>query len=161
MIVVLMGVAGSGKTTIGEALAAAEGWPFFDADDFHSPAAKEKMRRGEGLTDQDRGPWLDALRAKIDELRAAGRSGVFACSALKQTYRDRLLAGPDVRFVHFTGSFELIEQRLASRPGHYAGPSLLKSQFEALEVPADVPTVDVAQNPAEMLAATRRVLGLG
>lgn len=161
MIVVLMGVAGSGKTTLGEALAAREGWPFFDADDFHTEAAKEKMRRGEGLTDQDRGPWLDALRARIDELRAGGRSGVFACSALKQAYRDRLQAGSDVRFVHLTGPFELIEKRLASRPGHYAGPSLLKSQFEALEVPADVPTLDVALTPAEMLAAARRLLGLG
>jgi gluconokinase len=161
MIVILMGVAGSGKTTIGEALAAAEGWPFFDADDFHSEANKEKMRRGEGLTDADRAPWLDALRAKIDELRAASRSGVFACSALKQAYRDRLQAGPDVHFVHLTGSFELIQSRLASRPGHYAGPTLLRSQFEALEVPTNVPTVDVAQTPAQMLAATRRLLGLG
>jgi gluconokinase len=156
-----MGVAGTGKTTLGEALAAAEGWSFFDADDFHAPANKEKMRRGEGLTDADREPWLLALRARIDELRAGGRSGVFACSALKQAYRDRLQAGPDVRFVHLTGPFALIERRLAGRPGHYAGPSLLKSQFEALEVPADVPTVDVAQTKAEMLAATRRLLGLG
>jgi gluconokinase len=161
MIVILMGVAGTGKTTVGEALAAAEGWPFFDADDFHSPANKEKMRRGEGLTDADRDPWLEALRAKIDALCAAGSSGVFACSALKQSYRDRLRAGPDVRFVHLTGSFELIESRLAGRPGHYAGPALLRSQFDALEVPADVPTVDVAQTPAEVLAATRRLLGLG
>jgi gluconokinase len=160
MIVILMGVAGTGKSTVGEALAADEGWPFFDADDFHTAANKEKMRGGEGLTDADRVPWLDALRAKVDELRTAGGSGVFACSALKQAYRDRLLAGPDVRFVHFTGSFELLERRLASRPGHYAGPSLLKSQFDALEVPADIPTVDVAQTKAEMLAATRRVLGL-
>lgn len=157
---ILMGVAGSGKTTVGQALAASEGWPFFDADDFHTPANKEKMRRGDGLSDADRGPWLDALRAKIDELREAGRSGVFACSALKQAYRDRLQAGPDVRFVHLTGSFELIERRLASRPGHYAGPALLRSQFEALEAPSDLPTLDVSLTPEEILAATRRLLGL-
>ena len=160
MIVVLMGVAGSGKTTIGVRLARAEGWPFFDADDFHTPENKEKMRRGEGLTDADREPWLAALRARIDEFRAAGRSAVFACSALKQAYRDRLQAGPDVRFVYLKGMFELIERRLASRPGHYAGPSLLRSQFAALEEPVGIPVVDVDQAPDEMLQATRRVLGL-
>jgi gluconokinase len=160
MIVVLMGVAGSGKTLIGRRLAEAEGWPFFDADDFHTEENKEKMRRGEGLTDADRKPWLDALSAKIDGLRGAGRSAVFACSALKQSYRDRLQAGPDVRFVHLTGSFEVIQQRLAAREGHYAGPSLLRSQFDALEAPSGVPAVDVGPSPEEVLLATRRVLGL-
>jgi len=160
MIVVLMGVAGSGKTTIGERLAEAEGWPFFDADDFHSPENKDKMRRGLGLTDADREPWLATLRARIDEFRAAGRSAVFACSALKQAYRDRLQAGPDVRFVYLRGSFELIERRLATRPGHYAGPSLLRSQFAALEEPVGVPAVEVDQTPEQTLQATRRALGL-
>jgi gluconokinase len=160
MIVVLMGVAGSGKTTIGERLAQGQGWPFFDADDFHSPENKEKMRRGLGLTDADREPWLAALRARIDEFLAAGRSAVFACSALKQAYRDRLQAGPEVRFVYLKGSFELFEGRLASRPGHYAGPSLLRSQFAALEEPVGVPTVAADQTPEQMLEATRRVLGL-
>jgi gluconokinase len=159
MIAILMGVAGSGKTTVGRLLAETEGWPFFDADDFHTPENKEKMRRGVGLTDADRGPWLDALRAKIDELIAAKRSAVLACSALKQGYRERLDAGPDVRFVHLKGSYELLASRLGARAGHYAGPSLLKSQFEALEEP-DLPAVDAALSPQEMLAATRRVLGL-
>jgi gluconokinase len=160
MIVIVMGVAGSGKTTVGQALAAGEGWPFFDADDFHSPENKEKMRSGQGLTDEERRPWLLALRAKIDELRGAGRSGVFACSALKQAYRDHLQAGPEVRFVHLTGPFEVIARRLAERPDHYAGPTLLRSQFEALEPPTGVPTVDVSLTREQMLAATRAVLGL-
>jgi gluconokinase len=160
MIVVVMGVAGSGKTTLGRLLSQAEGWPFFDADDFHTPENKEKMQRGIGLTDADREPWLAALRAKIDELRARGRSAVLACSALKQAYRDRLNAGPDVRFVHLKGTFELIASRLAARAQHYAGPALLKSQFEALEDPAGVPTIDAALRPEEMLASARRLLGL-
>jgi gluconokinase len=161
MIVILMGVAGSGKTTVGRLLSEAEGWPFFDADDFHTPENKEKMRRGAGLTDAERGPWLDALRARIDELLAAGLSAVFACSALKQAYRDRLQAGPDVRFVYLKGSFDLIERRLAARADHYAGPALLRSQFEALEEPGGVPVVDAALTPDEMLAATRQALELG
>jgi gluconokinase len=161
MIVVIMGVAGSGKTTVGQALAQAQGWPFFDADDFHSEGNKQKMRRGEGLTDADREPWLAALRARIDELRAGSRSAVLACSALKQAYRDRLQAGPDVRIVYLKGDFALIEARLRDRHGHYAGPSLLRTQFEALEEPQGVSIVDAGGSPEEVLAATRRALGLG
>ncbi len=160
MIVVLMGVAGSGKSTVGQALAKKEGWPFFDADDFHTPENKAKMRLGLRLTDADREPWLAALRAQLDDLREAGGSGVLACSALKQAYRDRLQAGPDVHFVYLKGSFELIARRLASRQGHYAGPSLLRTQFEALEEPVGVPVVDAALTAEEMLAATRRAVGL-
>jgi gluconokinase len=160
VIVVLMGVAGVGKTTVGRLLAESEGWPLFDADDFHSPENKEIMRRGQGLTDAEREPWLASLRAKIDELAAAGSSAVFACSALKEAYRQRLQAGPHVRFVYLKGSFELIQSRLQSRAGHYAGASLLRSQFEALEEPAGVPAVDAALSPEQMLEATRRALGL-
>ena len=156
-----MGVAGVGKTTVGRLLAEGEGWPFFDADDFHSPASKDKMRRGLGLNDADREPWLAALRAKIDELRGAGASGVFACSALKDAYRGRLLAGPDVRFVYLKASFELVRARLEARAGHYAGASLVRSQFEALEEPAGVPAIDASLAPEEMLRDTRRALGLG
>ena len=156
-----MGVAGVGKTTVGRLLAEGQGWPFFDADDFHAPEGKEKMQRGLGLTDADREPWLTALRAKIDELRAAGRSAVFACSALKEAYRRRLQAGPEVRFVYLKASFELIQRRLEARTGHYAGVSLLRSQFEALEEPADVPTVDASLTPEEMLRAARRALREG
>jgi len=156
-----MGVSGVGKTTIGRLLAEGQGWPFFDADDFHSPEGKDKMHRGLGLTDADREPWLAALRAKIDELRGGGRSGVFACSALKEAYRQRLQAGPDVHFVHLKASFELIKRRLEARTGHYAGVSLLRSQFEALEEPAGVPSVDASLTPGEMLLATRRALGQG
>ena len=161
VIVVLMGVAGVGKTTVGRLLAESEGWPFFDADDFHAPGSKDKMRRGLGLTDADREPWLAALRAKIDELRGAGRSGVLACSALKEAYRQRLQVGPDVRFIYLKGSFELIQARLEARAGHYAGASLLRSQYEALEEPAGVPAIDASLSPEEMLRATRHALGLG
>ena len=160
VIVVLMGVSGVGKTTVGRLLAEGEGWPFFDADDFHSAASKDKMRGGQGLTDAEREPWLAALRAKIDELLALGASGVFACSALKESYRERLSAGLDVRFVYLKGSFELIQARLKARAGHYAGTSLLRSQFDALEEPKGVPAVDAALSPEEMLRATRRALGL-
>ena len=160
VIVVVMGVAGVGKTTVGRLLAEGEGWPFFDADDFHSPASKDKMRQGLGLTDAEREPWLNALRAKIDELRATGRSGVFACSALKDAYRQHLQAGPDVRFVYLKGSFELVRARLETRAGHYAGASLLRSQFDALEEPQGVPAIDAALAPEEMLRATRHALAL-
>jgi gluconokinase len=160
VIVVVMGVAGSGKTTLGRALAAAQGWPFFDADDFHTEANKEKMQRGAGLTDADREPWLLALRARIDELRTAEKSAVLACSALKQSYRDRLQAGPEVRFLYLKGRFEVIEARLSGRAGHYAGPSLLRTQFEALEEPEGVPAIDVEATPAQMLAAAQSALGL-
>lgn len=155
-----MGVAGVGKTTVGLLLAEACGWPFFDADDFHSPESKEIMRSGQGLTDAEREPWLAALRTKIDTLREAGQSAVFACSALKAAYRERLQAGPDVRFVFLKGSFELIQSRIQARAGHYAGASLLRSQFEALEEPVGVPKVDASLSPDEMLRATRRALGL-
>ena len=155
-----MGVAGVGKTTVGRLLAEGYGWPFFDADDFHSPESKDKMRQGLGLTDADREPWLAALRAKIDELRGASRSAVFACSALKEAYREHLQAGPDVRFVYLKGSFELVQARIEARAGHYAGASLLRSQFEALEEPKGIPAIDAALTPQGMLEATRRALGL-
>ncbi len=151
MIVVLMGVSGSGKTTIGEALARRLGWRYVDADDFHPPANVEKMRAGIPLQDADRWPWLDAMNAMLREREAAGSDVVLGCSALKQAYRERLAAGcSTVRWVHLQGSFELIQSRLQGRQHRYMPASLLQSQFATLEAPADALTVDI-DAPVEAL----------
>lgn len=147
--IVLMGVAGSGKTTVGRIVAERLGWRFLDADDFHSPENVEKMRSGQPLTDDDRWPWLDRLNGLLRE----DGSAVLACSALRQRYRDRIGAGlDDVRWVHLAGSFELIGSRLAARKGHYMPASLLASQFNTLEPPSAALTIDVGDTP-EVLAA--------
>lgn len=125
-----MGVTGSGKTSVGERLAHDLSWAFADADDFHSPQAKAKMARGEGLTDADRAPWL----ARLHELLAGQPHTVLACSALKRSYRDALRV-PGLRFVYLRVPHSLLEQHLAGRRGHYATASLLPSQFAALEEP--------------------------
>ena len=136
-VILLMGVAGSGKSTVGEALAADLGWPFRDADSFHPAANIARMRAGVPLTDDDRWPWLDAIARWLDERRAAAAPAIVSCSALKRRYRDRLLAGrPDVGLVHLAGSFELIEARMRARQGHFMPLGLLRSQFDALEPPA-------------------------
>jgi gluconokinase len=160
MVVIVMGVAGSGKTTVGRLLAQRMGWPFLDADDFHPPENVEKMRQGIGLTDAERLPWLDALAARIRSLVDAGDSAVVACSALKEAYRERLALDPAVRFVHLHGDFDLIRKRLAERKGHYAHADLLASQFEALEPPRGVPTFDVAPPPEAIVEEIRKALGL-
>lgn len=158
-VVVLMGVAGAGKTYVGKALAAATGWPFLDADDFHSKANKEKMHRGEPLTDADREPWLEALRDAIDERLRAGASAVLACSALRQSYRDTLVpegARPgEVRFVYLEVPRAVLRERLATRPHHFAGPSLLASQLETLEEPRDALRVDGTRPAAEIVSTIR------
>ena len=162
MIVVLMGVSGSGKTTVGRLLADQLGWAFVEGDDFHPPANVAKMRSGEPLTDADRMPWLRALRAKIDALAVAGESAVATCSALRQAYRDVLARGrPEVRFVWLTAPPGVIRERLERRIGHYMPPSLLESQLETLEVPASVPAVDGTPPPAQIVTTIRRQLGLG
>jgi gluconokinase len=135
MVVVLMGVTGSGKTTVGRMLADKLTWEFVDGDDFHSPANKQKMSRGIPLTDADRQPWLEALRGVVLAWLQRGSDGVLACSALKRSYRERLRAGEDVRFFYLKGDYTLLEQRLRGRAGHFAGPDLLASQLEPLEEP--------------------------
>jgi gluconokinase len=161
MVVLLMGVSGAGKTTIGERLAAELGWAFHDGDDFHPPANVEKMRRGIPLTDDDRRPWLEALRDRIAALAGKGESAVVACSALKAAYRDVLRRGrADVRIVYLKGSYDLIDARLRDRPGHFFDPTLLASQFDALEEPLDAIAVDVGQGPGEVVAEIRRRLGI-
>jgi len=133
---VVMGVSGSGKSTIAEQLAARLGWRYVDGDLFHPPANVAKMSAGHPLTDEDRWPWLRAIAAEIDRLAAAGERAVVACSALKRAYRDILVHGRnDVRIVFLDGTKDLIAKRLAARKGHFMPPGLLDSQFRTLEPP--------------------------
>ena len=149
---ILMGVSGSGKTTIGSLLAGRLGWNFYDADDFHPPANIAKMAAGIPLNDDDRTPWLAVLHELIASSLRENRPGVLACSALKKHYRQILLAGNrDVQLVYLKGSFELIQERMAARSGHYMQPVLLQSQFDALEEPDDALTVDIAPGPETMV----------
>jgi len=163
-VVVVMGVSGSGKTTIGKQLARRMGGVFADADSFHPPANIEKMKAGHPLTDEDRWPWLDAMAAQIGQWLAEGRPAVLACSALKRVYRDRLVAGrPGIAFLYLSGSEAVIATRLANRKGHFMPPSLLRSQFETLEPPGDgerVVTVDIRHPPRRIVDIAARRLGL-
>ncbi len=160
-VIILMGVEGSGKTTIGRMLAGALGCEFHDADDFHSPQAKSKMAAGLALTDDDRRPWLDAMRGVIVQHLHDGIRMVLACSALKVSYRERLMVDPaTVVFVYLRGDLALIRKRLRERSGHYAGVSLLASQFETLEEPRDAVSVDIADTPDRIVASIRAALGL-
>lgn len=160
MIVVVMGVTGAGKTTIGSLLASRLGWEFADADDFHSAANKEKMRQGIPLTDADRLPWLAALRGKIAEWVTARKNAVLACSALKQAYREMLGTGPEIKIVYLKGSHDLIYGRLRVRHGHFADEHILASQFADLEEPRDAIVVDISPPPKEIVAEIWRRLGL-
>jgi gluconokinase len=160
MIVIVMGVVGSGKTTVGRLLAEQLGWGFADADDFHSPANVEKIRRGIALDDEDRRPWLESLRGAITGWIAEKCNFVLACSALKRSYRRELSVGPDVRFVYLKGSAGLIAERLRSRHGHFAGEEILASQFADLEEPEDAVTVEIAARPQQIVGEIREKLGL-
>ena len=159
MIAILMGVSGSGKTTVGRVLAERLGCPFSDADDFHSAANKAKMAAGQPLTDSDREPWLHALRVAIDGWKQAGDDHVLACSALKRRYR-AMLGGTtsDQRFFYLKGDYALIEARLRSRTGHFFDPALLRSQFDALEEPTDAVIIDLAQPVETQVGEILRVL---
>lgn len=160
-VLLVMGVSGAGKTVLGRALAAALGWDFADADDYHSPANVAKMRAGTPLTDDDRAPWLAALREEIGRRLASGRPLVLACSALKQAYRDMLQSDPArVRLVFLDGPRELIAARLAARAGHYMPPALLDSQLAALEAPADAIRISIMDTTDEQVAAVRAALRL-
>ena len=146
MVIVLMGVAGSGKTTIGMLLARRLRWPFHDGDDLHPAANRDKMHRGLPLTDQDRRPWLQAVRALIQHCVNDNDNVIVACSALKRSYRDEIIVDPAaVKLVYLKGSSSLINERLAQRHGHFFNPNLLESQFAALEEPSDAIVEDVSR----------------
>jgi gluconokinase len=158
MIVLLMGVCGCGKTTVGRALTAELDWPFLDADTLHPQANVAKMASGMPLTDEDRWPWFDRVVAEMRRHAAAGTHVVIACSALKQAYRDRLASGGSVRVVYLKGDADTIAPRLAGRTGHFMPPSLLASQFATLEEPDDAIVVDITQPIAAQVAAITRAL---
>jgi carbohydrate kinase (thermoresistant glucokinase family) len=170
VIVVIMGVCGCGKTSVGQALAHRLGWQFFDADDFHPPANVAKMATGVALTDEDRGPWLDRLATEMRAVDQQGRHAVLACSALKESYRQRIArglrepgpegdGGVEFRIVYLKGDAKTIEPRLSLRSGHFMPASLLASQFAALEEPEDAMVIDIRQTTeaqaAQIAAALR------
>ncbi|NBC07815.1 MAG: AAA family ATPase [Bacteroidetes bacterium] len=160
-VIYIMGVSGSGKTTVGQALAAATGIAFYDADDFHPPANVEKMQAGQALTDQDRAGWLAAIHQFALEQIERGRSVIIACSALKQRYRQQLSAGieQNVRWVWLDGSYALIRERMEKRAGHFMPPALLQSQFDTLEPPENAWKIDIRQPLSEIIGYLERQLG--
>ena len=162
--IIVMGVSGSGKSTIGALLAEALGWPFADADGFHPAANVAKMAAGQPLTDEDRWPWLDAIAAHIGASRTAEQPVVVACSALRRAYRERLRAGhSDLIFLHLAGAPEVIAERQAARQGHFMPPSLMASQFATLEDTGNEPdalSVSVTAAPQAVVDAAMAALGL-
>jgi carbohydrate kinase (thermoresistant glucokinase family) len=160
-VVVLMGVAGSGKTTVGLQLAADLGWRFNDADDFHPPANIAKMSAGIPLDDTDRAPWLAAIREHITTCLRNGESAVVTCSALKERYRDVILTDPArIKLVYLKGSRDLLLERIAGRAGHFMKPQMLESQLNALEEPRDALIADIAQAPEQIVAHIKQAFSL-
>ncbi len=160
-LILLMGVAGSGKSTIGRLLADNLGWTYHEADDFHSPANREKMSRGLPLDDTDRAPWLAAIRAAMEASLTARRPAVFTCSALKEKYRHTLTKGlTGIALIHLHGDPALLLSRLQGRAGHFMKPDMLESQLAALEPPAGALTLDIARPPADLVTEIRSRLSL-
>lgn len=163
-VIVVMGVSGAGKTVAGQALAHALGWVFYDADDYHSPENIAKMHRGEGLTDDDRRPWLALLGSKVAGIVGSNAYAVLACSALKQTYRDALVsdvAHDTVCFVYLDVPVEVLRARLEARVHQFATVALLPSQLETLEVPHEALCVDGTLPVPEIVRRVRAALALG
>lgn len=162
MIILLMGTAGSGKTTVGKLLAAQLSWEFADGDDFHPPENITTMSRGIPLTDQDRLPWLQSIREQMRQWQAQKRNGVLACSALKRSYRDLLgihSNAKDIKLVYLKGSYDLLLERLHSRKGHYMKEQMLASQFADLEEPSEEAlTIDVSSSPEQIVSEIRAQL---
>lgn len=161
MIIIVMGVSGSGKSTVGSLLAQELHWQFFDADDFHSDANRDKMKSGIPLTDEDRAEWLLTLRNLLIESALRNQSMVLACSALRQKYRDALrIDQAALHFVFLKGSFDQIQARMQRRKGHYMGADMLAGQFQTLEEPRDALVVDISESPGDVVDAIRAGMGL-
>ena len=161
MVVIIWGVAGAGKTTIGKLLAEQLGWKFYEGDDFHPGANIEKMERGVPLTDEDRQPWLQKLREVIERSLAADENAVLACSALKKKYRDQLRVNQDVKFVFLRGDRKRIAERIKKRRGHFFDPKLLESQFADLEEPEpseDALSFEIGSEPHELVEKIKESL---
>jgi gluconokinase len=160
MIIVVIGVTGSGKSTVGSLLAAQLGWKFCEGDDFHPPANLEKLTRGIPLDDEDRKPWLKAIHKTIRLAVDRRENVVIACSALKESYRRMLQLDGEVNFVYLKANPRLIRQRLARRTGHFMHPVLVQSQFETLEEPKQAVRIDAGLTPAEIVRLIRHQLSL-
>jgi gluconokinase len=160
VVIILMGVSGAGKTTVGQLLAQQLHWDFADADNYHSAINIEKMRQGIPLTDADRIPWLETLRSVINTWVAARKNAVLACSALKRAYRDELQITPEVQFVYLKGSEQLLHHRLHARQGHYMTEQMLDSQLQALEEPEAALTINVDHSPSEIAKQIQTALAL-
>jgi len=163
VIVIIFGVSGAGKTTVGELLARELGWHFLEADDFHPEENIERMRSGHPLTDEDRAPWLERLRDQIKRSLTAGECTVLACSALKRKYRQRLRVDDEVKLVFLRGSYALISEQLSHRRGHFFDPALLQSQFDDLEEPKpdeSALTIELGRTPHELVKEIKEKLHL-
>jgi gluconokinase len=160
MVILVMGVTGAGKTTVGKLLAQRLGWTFLDADDFHPPENIEKMKHGIPLTDSDREPWLAAIHAALLDYAAKNQNVVLACSALKQKYREKLAAGLEMRICYLKGSFEAISSHIEHRTGHFAGEAILAGQFADLEEPDDAVVLDATATPEENVRVALSKLNL-
>jgi gluconokinase len=152
MIIIIMGVAGSGKTTIGSLLARELGWKFYDADDFHSESNRAKMSQGIALTDEDRAGWLMSLKELITQNIQQKASAILACSALKNSYRDVLKVNEQVKFIYLQGTYEQIKKRLNDRTGHFMPAGMLNSQFQTLEEPQNIFTINIEHTPPEIIS---------
>jgi gluconokinase len=163
VVIIIFGVSGAGKTTVGKLLAREVGWRFLEADDFHPEANIEKMRSGHPLTDKDRRPWLEYLRDQIGRSLTADENAVLACSALKRKYRDCLRVNSDVKFVFLSGDYALVAEQLRRRRGHFMNPALLQSQFADLEEPQpdeEVTTIELGRTPQETVDEIKTMLHL-
>ncbi len=160
MTVLVMGTTGAGKTTVGKLLAGKLNWAFLDADDFHPATNIEKMKQGIPLTDADRGPWLAAIHAALEQQSAAGKDCVLACSALKNSYRETIGAGLAMKVVYLKGSYEEMRTHILARHGHFAGEGILTGQFRDLEEPSVAVVVSVRQTPEEIVKEVLRELKL-
>jgi gluconokinase len=161
MIVVFMGVSGSGKSTVGKSLAGRMGWTFYEGDDFHPPENLDKMSRGIALSDDDRLPWLTRLKRELEACSGNGSDAVLACSALRSRYRTFLATGmSDIHFVYLKGDAEVIRERMSSRREHYMKVSMLDSQLASLEEPDDAIVADIRYSPQDIVSYITRELGL-